>query len=66
MCLLCIATAAQIAAGATSAGAITAVVVKKFLTKIGANNVSLTKIIRRIDHEQNRLTGHPVANRGAT
>jgi hypothetical protein len=43
MCPACIATATQVAIGASSAGAWTAYIIKKLRTKIGANSVSPIK-----------------------
>jgi hypothetical protein len=51
MCPACIAVAAQAAIGATSAGAWTVLVIKKFLTKFPSNIVSQVIIARRLDHE---------------
>ncbi len=54
MCPECIATATQIAAGATSVSAMTAYVVRRLRTKIGVNNASSEE--RRIDDEHQPVT----------
>jgi len=52
MCPLCIAGVAQIAAGATSAGALATFVVKKLRIKIGVNNASPTIKHTEDDYER--------------
>jgi hypothetical protein len=51
MCPVCIAAATQAAIGATSAGAWTALVIKKLRTKFTANVIPEIKVARRVDHE---------------
>jgi hypothetical protein len=52
VCPACIATATQIATGATSVGALAGYVVRKLRTTIGTKLRFATKIIRTTDHEQ--------------
>jgi hypothetical protein len=60
VCPACIATATQIAAGATSIGAFARYVVRKLRAKIGTKLRCATKIIRTTDHEQEPNTNSEI------
>lgn len=55
MCPMCIATAAQMAVGATSTGGLIAIVVRKLRTKIRANGIP-GRNQRRINHDKSNRT----------
>jgi hypothetical protein len=60
VCPACIATATQIATGATSMGVLAGYVVRKLRTEIGMKLRVATRIIRRIDREREPNTNSEV------
>jgi hypothetical protein len=51
MCPICIVTATQAAIGATSAGAWTALMIRKLRTKFTSNYLPRTRTERRLHHD---------------